>query len=105
MSVFQDLTQPGIAPLVGAAITTIVTINTMFLKWLLASFKGLREDIKELGKSHQSQIDAHEDKDQTRHEDNLKRFETLAIALTRLDANAEKEYRTNRSERRKEKTS
>lgn len=81
MSVMGDLTQPGVAPIVGAVITAIVSLNTIFLRWLLASFQGLREDIKDLGKSHQSQIDAHEDKDQRRHEENLKRFETIAIAL------------------------
>lgn len=91
MSFIQDITQPGIAPIVGASITAIVSINTLFLRWLLDSFKGLRSDIKDLAGSHQAQIDVHEEKDQVRHEENLKRFETIAVALTRLDANAETE--------------
>lgn len=86
MSILQDITQPGVAPIVGAAITGIVSINTMFLKWLVDSFRGLREDIKDLATTHQTQIDVHEEKDQVRHEENLKRFETIAVALARVDA-------------------
>lgn len=105
MSFLQDITQPGVAPIVGACITAIVSLNTIFLKWLVNSFNGLRTDITDLAKSHQKQIDEHEDKDQNRHEENLKRFETIAIALTRLDTNAEKEkYRSNRSQGRKKTT-
>lgn len=106
MSFFQDITQPGVAPLVGAAITAIVSINTMFLKWLINKFDKLSEGIIDLAKTHQKQIDDHEEKDQNRHEENLKRFETIAVALTRLDTNAEKEkYRSNRSQGRKALTS
>jgi hypothetical protein len=98
VSFFQEITQPGVAPIVGAMITAVVSINTMFLKWLVDSFRGLRKDITDLAKSHQQQIDEHEEKDQVRHEENLKRFETISIALTRLDANAEAEKITrNRS--------
>lgn len=89
MSFVQDIVQTGVAPLVGAAITAIVSINTLFLRWMLDSFKGLRIDIKDLAVSHQEQIDVHEEKDQVRHEENLKRFETISVALTRLDLTTE----------------
>lgn len=95
MSVFADITQPGVAPLVGAAITAVVSINTLFLKWLLKSFEGLRTNITDLAKTHQLQIDDHEEKDQVRHEDNLRRFETIAVALARIDAtNLERSHKT-----------
>lgn len=93
MNFIQDVVQAGTAPIVGAAITAIVSINTLFLRWMLDSFKGLRGDIKDLAVSHQSQIDVHEEKDQVRHEENLKRFTTIAVALTRLDVNEEAKNR------------
>lgn len=96
MSFFQDITQPGVAPLVGAAITAVVSINTMFLKWLINKFDKLSDGIINLASTHQKQIDDHEEKDQVRHEQNLKRFETISIALTRLDIHAEND-KNNRS--------
>lgn len=89
MSFFQDITQPGVGPIVGAAITAIVSINTMFLKWLINKFDKLSEGIIHLAKTHQEQLDEHEEKDQVRHEQNLKRFETISVALTRLDMHVE----------------
>lgn len=86
MSILQDIASPGVAPLVGAAITAVVSINTMFLKWLINKFDKLSDSIVDLAKTHQKQIDEHEEKDQVRHEENLKRFETIAVALARVDA-------------------
>lgn len=85
----SDIIEPGLAPIVGAVITAVVSINTMFLKWLINSFNGLRTDIKDLAVSHQTQIDVHEKQDQDRHEQNLKRFETISVALARIDVTNE----------------
>jgi hypothetical protein len=84
MSMWSDLIDPGTAPLVGATITAAVSINSLFAKWLIDNFKHLRQEIKDLAQLSTNQLDQHEMKDQTRHEENLYRFERISVALARL---------------------
>lgn len=92
MTVIENLTNPGTAPIVGAVITAAVTVNSMFLKWLIKSFSDLRDSIRglsnevnNLSKEYRLLLDSHEEKDQYRHEENLKRFETIAVSLAKID--------------------
>lgn len=80
----EEFIQPGIAPLVGGAVTAVVALNGLFIRWLTKSFDGLRADMKETAKIYTQWLSDHEDKDQTRHEDNLYRFEKISVALARL---------------------
>lgn len=81
---FEEIFQPGTAPIVGAAITAVVSIQTLFTKWLISSFADLRKDIRSQGISTQEWLVAHEDKDGSRHEENLYRFEKISVALAKL---------------------
>ena len=92
MTVIENLTNPGTAPIVGAVITAAVTVNSMFLKWLIKSFSDLRDSIRglsgevhNLSREYRILLDAHEDKDQIRHDENLKRFETIAVSLAKIE--------------------
>lgn len=84
MSFFEDLVQPGTATIVGAAITTVVSIQTLFLKWLVDRFDKLSSALKDQAASTHDWLTDHEEKDQRRHEENLYRFEKIAVALARL---------------------
>jgi len=93
MSFLEGLLDPSAAPIVGAIITAAVTVNTMFLKWLIKSFSDLRDcirilssEIKNLSKEYQHLLSSHEEKDQMRHEENLKRFEKISVALAKIEA-------------------
>jgi hypothetical protein len=81
---FEEIFQPGMAPIVGAVITAVVSINTMFLKWLINSFTSLKEELKVQSTSYTKWLSDHENKDQARHEENLYRFEKISVALARL---------------------
>jgi hypothetical protein len=89
--IIDGLFQPGVAPIVGSVITAIVSINTLFLKWLIDNFKTLRQSIDTQGlaatrieQKTSKMLEDHEDKDQSRHEENLYRFEKISVALARL---------------------
>lgn len=84
MSVFEDLTQPGSVQLISAVITGLVSLQTIFLKWLINSFRDLRTDLKQVTSTTQEWLKNHEEKDQTRHIENLKRFETIAVSLAKI---------------------
>lgn len=86
-SFFESITQPGTSTIIASVITALVSIQTVFLKWLINSFASLRQDIKESTKSTFDWISEHEDKDQDRHEDNLKRFESISITLAKINGN------------------
>lgn len=64
---------------------------TIYFKWLLGSFKRLENSVKEIAISAhvvedntKRMLENHEVKDQTRHEENLYRFEKISVALARL---------------------
>ncbi len=84
MTLFEELTQPGTGPIVGAVITGLISVQTVFLKWLIDSFSKLREDLKFVTGTTQTWLKEHETKDQMRHEENLHRFETISVALASM---------------------
>jgi hypothetical protein len=84
VSFFSEITEPGTASVVGAAITAIVSIQTLFLKWLVDRFDKLSSALKDQAASTHDWLTDHEEKDQRRHEENLYRFEKIAVALARL---------------------
>ena len=84
MSIFEEIVQPGTATVVGAAITAVVSIQTLFLKWLVDRFDKLSSALKDQAASTHDWLTDHEEKDQRRHEENLYRFEKIAVALARL---------------------
>lgn len=99
----EDLLQPGTMHIAGAIITGLISIQTVFLKWLIDNFKGLRTDLNAQAHQTQSWLRDHEEKDQNRHEENLNRFERIGIALARLGAKthyaSEEDYRPIRLKR------
>jgi hypothetical protein len=82
---FEELFQP---PVISSLITTLVTaffaVNTFFFRWLMSSFSKLRDLIEEQEKEMRDWLNEHEDRDQLRHEENLHRFEKIAVALARM---------------------
>jgi len=87
----DEILQVGIGPTLGFVISVLAGINTVFFRWLIYSFKELRTDIKlqevavlAVDKENKLMMKNHEDADQARHEDNLYRFEKIAVALARL---------------------
>lgn len=87
----DQLLQVGIGPTLGFVISVLAGINTVFFRWLIYSFKELRTDIKlqevavaTIDKENKLMMKSHEEADQARHEDNLYRFEKIAVALARL---------------------
>lgn len=79
-----DFTDPGVAPIVAAIITAAVSANTLFLKWLIQSFRDLRVEIKTSSENTIKWLDSHESQDHRRHEENLYRFEKVSVALAKL---------------------
>lgn len=84
MTVFDTITQPGVGPVVGAVISAIVGLNSIFLKWLINNFRDLRGEIKTQSEATLKWLSTHETLDQHRHEENLYRFEKVSVALARL---------------------
>lgn len=83
MTFFDELAQPGTSTIIASAITALVSIQTLFLKWLIDSFSQFRADLRTQAETTFKWLVDHEEKDQERHLDNLKRFETISIALAR----------------------
>lgn len=84
LSLFEAIAQPGTSTIIAAAITSLVSIQTVFLKWLINSFADLRKDLKVQADNNFEWLRDHEEKDHIRHEENLKRFENISITLARL---------------------
>jgi hypothetical protein len=77
--------------IVGPIITGLFGLNVFFFRWLLGSFKAVKEDIAannvntvKVQDEMSRMLDIHEAKDQTRHEENLHRFESISVSLARL---------------------
>lgn len=87
MTFFDELTQPGTSTIIASAITALVSIQTVFLKWLIDSFAQLRKDLQLQATNSFQWLTAHEAKDQIRHEENLKRFERISIILAKSGHN------------------
>jgi len=84
MSLIEEMAQPGTASLVGAIITGLVSIQTVFLRWLIKSFDQLRGDLKQQATGTSDWLKDHEEKDVDRHLENLRRFETISVALAQI---------------------
>ena len=82
--ILEDLPHDLVGPIASGFITAVVGANAYFIRWLVKSFEGLRADLKEQAKSYTDWLNAHEDLDQHRHEENLHRFEKISVALARL---------------------
>lgn len=77
-----------------ATITTLLAVGGPMLSvaalgwWLSGRFRKVeiaqRDKLDELSQLHREQLDAHEEKDQERHEDNLERFRTISVSLAQL---------------------
>lgn len=87
----EEVFQPGTAPIVSAVTSVVLAVFTFYFKWLIGSFKRLEQRIADNGnvanriqEALLKMIDNHETKDQTRHEENLYRFEKISVALAKL---------------------
>lgn len=87
MTFFESISQPGTSTIIASAITALVSIQTVFLKWLIDSFRDLRKDLQAQASTSLTWLREHEEQDQIRHEDNLKRFETISITLAKINGN------------------
>lgn len=88
---FEDMFRPEVAPIAGALITVFFGIVTLYFKWLIGSFNRLEASVTATGMAAtkvqsdlSKMLDIHETKDQTRHEENLYRFEKISVSLARL---------------------
>jgi hypothetical protein len=69
---------------IGTALfTAIVTVTVSALKLLISRFDNLTKAIKDQGEHFHEWLIDHEEKDQRRHEENLKRFEVIAVSLAK----------------------
>ena len=66
-------------------------VVSLYFKWLLGSFKSLQNQVAAatntaalVEKNTRILLDKHEDMDQSRHEENLHRFEKISVALARM---------------------
>ena len=82
---------PSAAAVIPTLTTVILAVATFYFKWLIRTFRTLETQIahngniaNEIQKSLLVMINNHEIKDQTRHEENLYRFEKISVALARL---------------------
>src|SRR6266852_6715120 len=91
----EDMLQPGMASLIGATITGLITIQTVFLRWMIKSFDELRGDLKEQAVGTSNWLKDHEEKDVDIHLENLKRFENISVTLARIGYNQSKEINGN----------
>jgi hypothetical protein len=86
--IFEDFfVQSGPATILVGVVTIVISLNTVFFRWLSNNFTSLKHDIEENAKKYSSWLTTHEEKDQGRHEDNLYRFEKISVALARLGSN------------------
>lgn len=82
----------AMGPIAAAVITSAVSFNIFFLKWLIKTFSDLRTTIQQLtaevhklALEHRILLDAHEEKDQVRHEENLRKFESINVTLAKIN--------------------
>jgi hypothetical protein len=80
-----EMTDPTIAPIVAAVLSIIFTLNMAFARWLVKNFSDLRNEIRQVNERIVNWLDLHENEDQRRHEDNLRRFEQISVALAKLE--------------------
>lgn len=66
--------------------TVGVSIQTIFIKWLIDKFDKLGHTITDSTTSTSDWLKEHEEKDQDRHIQNLYRFEKISVALAKLGA-------------------
>lgn len=81
----QDLTDPGIAPIVASILSIVFGLNMAFARWLIKNFADLKNEIRTVNERIVAWLDAHEHEDQRRHEDNLRRFEQISVALAKIE--------------------
>jgi hypothetical protein len=80
MNFFEGLSPQAVS--VGTALfTAAVTIIVASIKLLVNRFDNLATAIKEQGRQLHEWLMDHEEKDQQRHEDNLIRFQEIAVKL------------------------
>lgn len=84
---WEYLTNPSVAPIIGSCMTISFGILTLYFRWLTGSFKRLNESVSLLSQTISKWLEDHEDLDQARHEQNLARFEKISVSLARLGAN------------------
>lgn len=80
----EAIIEPGVAAVAGSVITGLISINIAVIKWLVGKFTKVSEKLDAQCLSFNNQVDAHEAKDQARHEENLYRFEKISVALAKL---------------------
>ena len=92
LDILQHIGQSGLGAIIAAIISAAVSFNILFLKWLIKTFSDLRKSIKDLtteihklAMESRNFLDEHEEKDQVRHEENLKRFETISVSLAKIE--------------------
>lgn len=80
----EDLVSSSSAPIIASAMTISFGIVSLYFKWLVGSFRKLEHSVLLTQKDFANILDHHETKDQTRHEENLYRFEKISVALARM---------------------
>lgn len=81
---FEEIMTPQVATIAAAVFGGLITVQTTFIKWLVDRFDRLSSAIREQNTMTLEWLKDHEEKDQERHIDNLKRFEKISITLAKL---------------------
>lgn len=86
-----ELLQPYLPTIIGSLLSGIFAINVLFFRWLMSTFANFRADLRaavevvnKVQETFMRVLANHEAQDQQRHEENLYRFEKVAVALARL---------------------
>lgn len=85
----KDFLDPAWTPITAALMTIAFGVVTLYFRWLLGNFDRLEKSIKELNTTIARWLNTHEDLDQSRHEQNLGRFERISVALARIGKDEE----------------
>lgn len=80
---WDALSQQSVSIII-ALFTAGVSIQTIFIKWLVDKFDRLGTTITHSTNLTQDWLKDHEEKDHDRHIENLHRFEKISVALAKL---------------------
>lgn len=79
-----EIVDAFIDPRAIAVITALAGMNITYFKWLSSKFKDASDKIEKQYNCFERMLNIHESQDQSRHEENLHRFEQISVALARL---------------------
>lgn len=83
----SEIMTPLVDPTVAVAATSVVSVVLTVLGGVWKVINWLRDKFIEIEHHLESLLDQHEDKDSTRHEDNIQRFAVIETQLNTIIRN------------------